>query len=267
MIVTLDDGAVTNVERWGERGPVVLCVHGMTGSRRSWLRLAKRYADRMQFVAYDQRGHGESAEVPGPMALQRGVWDAVNVAAAIGNVDVLMGHSWGGAVVIGAGEELDVRGVVAIDPMLVQASDEWYAEYIEELDAQFAAAGSDRDAAVRRLYAGRHPYDLEGTLLGVRRMTTAPIAGLRDENRGGAWDLRPRIADYAKPMLLAFADREESIVPAATIDEIAAKHSPNVRVEIFEGLGHSLHRDGFERFTSALDRFFDDLSRQGSLQH
>ncbi len=259
MIVTLDDGAVTSVERWGDRGPVVLCVHGMTGSRRSWLRLAKRYADRMQFVAYDQRGHGDSAGVRGPMSLQRGVWDAINVAAAIGKVDVLLGHSWGGAVVIGAGEELDVRGVVAIDPMLVQAPDEWYAEYIEELDAQFSAAGNDRDAAVRRLYADRHPDDVEGTLLGVRHMTTAPIAGLRDENRDGSWDLRARIADYNRPMLLALADREESIVPASTIDQIERTHSPRVRIEIFEGLGHSLHRDGFERFTTSLDRFFNDI--------
>lgn len=259
MILTLDDGASTHVERWGDSGPVVLCVHGMTGSRRSWLRLAKHYEGRYRFVAYDQRGHGDSAHVKG-MDLQRGVWDALNVAAAIGEVDILLGHSWGGAVVIGAGEALDVRGVIAIDPMLTQAPDEWYAEYIAELDEGFAAAGPDRDAAVRRLYAQRHPDDIEGTVLGVRHMSTAAIAGLRDENRDGSWDLRARIADYNKPMLLALADRAESIVPRETIEGIERHHSTKVQIEIFEGLGHSLHRDGFERFTASMDRFLAGLS-------
>ena len=255
MIVTLTDGAQTHVERWGDHGPVILCVHGMTGSRLSWLRLAKHYSDRFQLVAYDQRGHGDSADIAGPMAISRGIQDALDVGAAVGGIDLLMGHSWGGGVVLGAGEKLAVRGVVAIDPMIVQAPIGWYGEYIEELGAQFAAAGDNREAAIRHAYAGRHPDDLEGSILGMSRMTTAPIAGLRDENPEGAWDFRAAIARYDKPLLLALADRDESIIPAKVIDEIERAHSKNVRIEIFDGLGHSLHRDGFDRFTASLDRF------------
>ena len=103
--VQLDDGTSTTIERWGTKGPVMLCVHGMTSSRRSWERVGQRYGDRFRVVAYDQRGHGDSAAVTGPMSLERAVGDLRNVAASIGGAAVLLGHSWGGAVVIRAGND------------------------------------------------------------------------------------------------------------------------------------------------------------------
>src|ERR1700677_2426453 len=82
--IVLDDGATTTLERWGDSGPVMLCVHGMTSSRKAWLRLAQRFADRYQVMAYDQRGHGDSVAIPGPMTLERGVQDLRDVAAVAG---------------------------------------------------------------------------------------------------------------------------------------------------------------------------------------
>jgi hypothetical protein len=34
--VQLGDGVVTAVEQWGRSGPILLCVHGITNSRRMW---------------------------------------------------------------------------------------------------------------------------------------------------------------------------------------------------------------------------------------
>ena len=130
----------------------MLAIHGMTSSRRSWQRLARHLDGSYRLFAYDQRGHGGSAAVTGPMSLERGVRDAQNVVAAIGEpVDVLLGHSWGGAVAMMAGSTLPVARVAAIDPMIHQVSEEWYEEYLEELRDLFTLTGDDRDERRARI--------------------------------------------------------------------------------------------------------------------
>ncbi len=178
-VVRLDDGATTTVESWGDEGPIVLAIHGMTSSRKSWERLANHLSSRFRVVAYDQRGHGDSATVTGPMSLARGVRDAQNVLTALGEpVDVLAGHSWGGAVAILAGAQLPVARVAAIDPMIRQVEASWYEEYLEELGELFALVGDERDAKVRADYADWSALDVDGKVHAVHSMTTTPIAGL-----------------------------------------------------------------------------------------
>jgi pimeloyl-ACP methyl ester carboxylesterase len=255
--IVLDDGATTTMEQWGDAGPVMLCVHGMTSSRRSWLRVAQRYAAHYRVIAYDQRGHGDSAAVTGPMSLERGVRDLHNVAALTG-ADILLGHSWGGAVVVRAGSLVDARAIVAIDPMIVQADDAWYAEFIEELAEAFALVGDARDVHMREAYAQWHPDDIAGKVHAVHAMTTTPIAGLRDDNRDGRWDLRAEIAAYEKPLLLVMAGRDGSIVPAAVLDTIEAHHAAPVQIATLADQGHNLHRTAFDRFARAMDDFLKE---------
>lgn len=254
--VALDDGAQTTVERWGERGPVVLCVHGMTSSRKSWERLALHLQGRFRVVAYDQRGHGDSANVDGSMALHRGIRDVENVAAALGEpIDLLIGHSWGGAIAIEAGLEMPVWRVAAIDPMIRQVDDSWYNEYLDELRDHFALNGDDRDARTRADYSEWHPVDLEGKVHAVRSMTISPIEALMLENPPEAWDLRGPIERYDKALLLAMAAPGESINDAATLAEIEAKHASGVEIVTFPGAGHNVHRTKFEDFARCLDDF------------
>jgi pimeloyl-ACP methyl ester carboxylesterase len=251
--ISLDDGAATTLERWGTSGPVMLCVHGMASSRRAWYRLAQRFGDRYQVVAYDQRGHGDSAEIEGPMSLERGIADLRNVADVTG-ADVLVGHSWGGAVVIRGGAMLDVDAVVAIDPMIVQVADDWYGEFIDELEETFTSTGPARDARIRENYADWHPDDVEGKVHAVHAMTTAPIAGLRDQDRG-VWDLRGDIAMYVTPLLLVMAGSDGTIVPKPVQDEIAAHHGPPVQIVTLDDQGHNLHRTDFDRFAKVMEQF------------
>lgn len=226
----------------------------MTSSRRSWERLAGHLAGRFRLVAYDQRGHGDSAAVPGPMALERGVRDAENVAAAIGEpVDALLGHSWGGAVAILAGTRLPVARVATVDPMIHQASDEWYEEYLQELRELFVLTGAARDERTRADYGEWHPDDVEGKVHAVHSMTAAPIEALWKENPAPAWDLRPVIARYPKPLLLALAGRGEGINDDAAVDDAERDRSPHVTVVRFPGAGHNLHRTAFDEFARALD--------------
>ncbi|MDQ2679804.1 MAG: alpha/beta hydrolase, partial [Candidatus Eremiobacteraeota bacterium] len=135
----LADGAHTTVEQWGESGPILLCVHGMTSSRKSWQRLAAHFGKEHRIVAYDQRGHGGSANLRGPMTLHQSLLDLYAVLAHLREpVDALIGHSWGGAIALAGGRRFDVKRVIALDPMIRQADDRWYAEFLEELRELFA---------------------------------------------------------------------------------------------------------------------------------
>lgn len=258
QVVALDDGAQTTVQTWGSRGPVVLCVHGMTSSRFAWQRLAEHLQDRYRVVAYDQRGHGDSSSVHGPMELKRGIRDVENVATALAEpIDLLIGHSWGGAIAIEAGLQMPVWRVGAIDPMIRQVSPEWYEEYLEELRAQFRHHGEARAALVREEYADWHPTDVEAKVHAVATMTPDPIAGLMRENPASSWDLRPSIARYDKPLWLAMAARGESINDDASLEEIERHHSSNVDIAVFPGAGHNVHRTAFEAMAQSLDRWME----------
>jgi pimeloyl-ACP methyl ester carboxylesterase len=253
--IALDDGARTILEQWGNSGPVMLCVHGMTSSRKAWTRFAERFSSRYRVCAYDQRGHGDSTSVTGPMTLEQGVRDLESVYAAIGGAAVLVGHSWGGAVVIRGGLQLPVRAVVAIDPAIVQVDKDWYDEFVSELDELFTETGHTRDARTRQEYADWHPLDIDGKVHAMHSMTSEPIARLYSENVGGTWDVRKEIEDYDRPLLLAMAGRGASIVPPDVMAEVQRRHSPAVKIVTFEDQGHNLYRTDFDAVANELEAF------------
>ena len=265
-IVRLDDGAQTTVETWGESGPVIVAIHGMTSSRKSWERFANEYAGRYRVVAYDQRGHGDSARVEGPMTLHRALLDLYNVLESLDEpVEMLLGHSWGGAVAILGGRRFDVARVAAVDPMLRQASAQWYDEFLSELRPLFALDGAARDAKVREDYADWPEIDRERKVHAVHDMTTGPIERLRDENPPESWDIRRDLEAYPKPLFLAIADPSESIIALEDVKEVRELAGPNVTIRVFEGQGHNLHRTDFEHFIREFDAFLGAAEKKERL--
>ena len=149
----LSDGAQTTMQQWGEGGPLLVGVHGLGGSRRGWARIAAHLADRFRVVAFDQRGHGDSS-AQRPMTFQRGVEDLADVVASLGEpVHALIGHSWGGAVVVAGGRRLDVARVAAIDPMLRVQAGIWSRYTLPEYRKMFEQTLEEREASMRSSYA------------------------------------------------------------------------------------------------------------------
>ncbi|MBV9271997.1 MAG: alpha/beta hydrolase [Candidatus Eremiobacteraeota bacterium] len=254
-IVRLDDGTQTTVETWGSGGPILLAVHGMSSSRRSWEGFARHYDGRYRVVAYDQRGHGDSTGIEGPMTLHRALLDLYNVLDSLDEpVDTLLGHSWGGAVAILGGRRFDVGRVAAIDPMLRQASAQWYDEFLGELRDLFRLKGDARDAKVREEYADWPELDRERKIHAVHSMTVRPIEKLRDENPPEAWDLRRDLEQYPRPLFLAVAE-EDSVIAVDDLKTVRQIAGPNVMIRVFERQGHNLHRTDFDRFTREFDAF------------
>ena len=80
--------------------PVVLAVHGITGSHRSWAGVARHLGDAATFLAPDLRGRGESTRVGEPFGLAAHVADLLAVLDHAGCARaVLAGHSMGAYIV------------------------------------------------------------------------------------------------------------------------------------------------------------------------
>jgi pimeloyl-ACP methyl ester carboxylesterase len=256
-VLRLSDGAETTVERWGDRGPIVAGVHGLGASRLGWARIAEHLADRYRLVAYDQRGHGDSS-VRGPMTFERGVRDLEEVVASLGEpVRALVGHSWGGAVVVAGGRRVGVDRVAAIDPMLRVERGVWSGSVMREYTKICGQTLEEREASIRASFAALPEIEVESKLHATRRLTLEPVAALGTDNAidEGGWDFRELVRDYPKPLLIALADPQRSVVPELEREEYRSGGGPNVRIEVFAGASHSLQRDAFDRFIPVLEDF------------
>ncbi|MFI8280549.1 alpha/beta fold hydrolase [Streptomyces sp. NPDC085929] len=94
-------------------------LHYWGGSRRTWMPVLERLDPGQGFVAYDQRGWGESTSVPGPYGLEQLVDDAQRVIDALGRRrHALVGHSMGGKVaqLLAAARPEGLAGVVLVAP-------------------------------------------------------------------------------------------------------------------------------------------------------
>ena len=102
----------------GSGAPVVLAVHGITGSHRGWAAIARLLADDVTVLAPDLRGRGASSVLPGPYAFDAHVTDLLAVLDHVGvGTATVVGHSMGAyvAAALAAAAPDRVSSVVLID--------------------------------------------------------------------------------------------------------------------------------------------------------
>jgi pimeloyl-ACP methyl ester carboxylesterase len=255
--IAFDDGATTTLESWGGTGSAIVCVHGITSSRKSWERTATALLGSHRVFAYDQRGHGDSAAVLGPMTLERSLQDLRAVVKAVGEPVALIGHSWGGAVALIGGREAFATKVVAIDPMIVVEPGSWRREYLDDTERDLGLAHGELETQLRRRLAAWHESDIAGKLHAVRSMQADVIARLGSENRvdDGGWDFREVVRAYPKPLLILAAGPDDSVMSAADVEFVRAQGGQKVKLQIFADQGHNLHRTAFDRYIGAVSEF------------
>lgn len=246
--VVLESRATTTVERWGDAGPAILCVHGIGSSRRDFTRLGEELAETHRVFAYDQRGHGDS-ETREPLTLDALAADLRAVADSIGTVAAVVGHSWGGAVALVGGPKI-ARALVLVDPMIRVAPGTFERDYVNDLAPLLShPPGDERDAAVRAAFAGADARDRDGKVHALRTFKLETLRRLGRDNRAdaGGWDLRERLGGLKIPTTILLAG-DESVVG---VDDLAQRNG-TVRLETLAGHGHALHRSAFERFAAAV---------------
>lgn len=90
---------VTAVGSSLDGAPVVVLLHGLTGSHKIWQLVTSRLDHSVRYITLDFRGRGENVEMSGPWGLEQHVAD---IAAVLDYFDVsnalLVGYSMGGFV-------------------------------------------------------------------------------------------------------------------------------------------------------------------------
>jgi pimeloyl-ACP methyl ester carboxylesterase len=256
-------------------GPVILLVHGMAGSSRTWLEVMKILARDYTVIAPDLLGHGESAKPMGDYSL--GAYASGLRDLLVGTLGVesatLVGQSLGGGVVMQLAyqhPELCQRLVLAASGGLGREVS-WVlraltlpgAEYVmPPLFPRAARRAGDKVMRFFRDRGVRAPHVAE-IWKAYASLTETPNrhAFLRTvraviDPGGQTVSARDRLYLAASvPTLIAWGDRDD-IIPVA---HAHATHAllPASRLEIFEGAGHFLHVEQPLRFAEMLRDFVE----------
>ncbi|MCV7179637.1 alpha/beta fold hydrolase [Mycolicibacterium sphagni] len=236
-LVDVRDGQLAACSRAGD-GPALVFLHYWGGSRRTWTPVIEQLDPRQAFLAYDQRGWGNSAEVPGPYDMTQLADDAQQVIDILGGGDyVLVGHSMGGKVaqLLAARKPAGLTGVVLVAP------------------APPAPVG--QTAALQELTS--HAYDSEATVRqSIEVMLTngglsAALRGqvVEDSLRAHrdarlAWPLHGLVEDVSAGVggievpVLVLAGRHDKVEPPAVLADHLLPLIPTATLVILESTGH-----------------------------
>ena len=261
------DGGSLCVARWGDSGPVVLAIHGITASHMTWPWVARELQDEAQVIAPDLRGRGGSRDLAGPFGMKAHADDCVAVLDHLG-VDkaVVVGHSMGGyvAAVLALHYPDRVSDLVLMDGGFVFAelpadadTDQIIAAILgpslERLSMRFDSLESYYDfwrehpsvqdeGAWNEVWEAYLAYDLMGEPPQLHSKTSADavFADSRDTFTNG--DLKRVLDDYAAPVTFIRAPRgllnePTGLYPNDVMKDVVANH-PNLRDVLIEDVNH-----------------------------
>ena len=87
--------------QWGEEGPPIVCLHGLTANAFNFQALADDLAADHRVIAYDLRGRGDSEKPARGYSIPIHAADLATLLAALGlERPVLIGHSFGAWVAL-----------------------------------------------------------------------------------------------------------------------------------------------------------------------
>ena len=106
---------------WGGTGEPIVLLHGLASNCRYWDLVAPILSKGFAVVALDQRGHGESDKPDDGYDFATVASDLRGFVSALGvERPLLVGHSWGGSVVLefAANQPSATRGICLIDGVI-----------------------------------------------------------------------------------------------------------------------------------------------------
>jgi pimeloyl-ACP methyl ester carboxylesterase len=264
--------------RTAGEGPLLVLIHGITGSSHTWEEVMPALAANFTVVAPDLLGHGESAKPRGDYSLGAYASGLRDLLAVLGyDRGTLVGHSLGGGVAMvfayqfperterlalvgsgGLGREVSIALRAAALPG---------SEYVVPLLASTPVlrAGAAIAGVAGRLGFKAGP-DLEEIGRGfsslgdweARRAFIHTVRTVIDPD-GQRVDARDRLyLAEGMPTLIMWGARDR-VIP---VHHGRGAHEliPGSRFELFESAGHFLHRDDPVRFVEVLREFMTETA-------
>ncbi|QMU75593.1 alpha/beta hydrolase [Streptacidiphilus sp. PB12-B1b] len=226
-----------HTREWGSGGRIAVLIHGIMSDSRTWRRLGPALAALgYRVVAVDLRGHGGS----GRGAYTPELFAADVVETVPQGVELAVGHSLGGLALSLAVDRLGPQRAVYVDPAWRFARSE--AGFDPELFVQYA------DRATYASVAGMNPrweeVDVRTELETFAAWDRASAAALSALVGRVALPEKPAV-----PSLVQVADPSFLI----TDQDAALLRERGFEVRTVPGAGHTIHRDDFDGFMTALE--------------
>lgn len=255
------------------KGPVVILVHGVAGSRHIWDSVIPRLAQRFRVVAVDLPGHGESEKPRGDYSLGAYATVLRDLLEVLGyRHATVVGHSLGGGIAMQFAYQFPDRcerlvlvasgGLGREVTLLLRAAtlpgSKWVLPVIANRrvrDAVRAAGGYVRWLPIRPSPALREVGRAYSSLAdaGARGAFVDTLRSVMDlqGQRVSAMN-RIHLAAY-KPTLILWGARDPFIPVSHAVE--ASRLIPNSRLEIFERSSHFPQVEEPQRFASVLTDF------------
>jgi pimeloyl-ACP methyl ester carboxylesterase len=229
--------------------PVVVMLHGFTGSKENWYPLAERLRGKYRLLIPDLPGWGESERKPGAdygFVAQAARVDAFIRALSPRRPVVLLGHSMGGgiAALVAARYPQQVARIGLLDAAGVRFKDNQFG--IDVLAGKNPFAVSDRASLTRYIDTVFHrpeakpwiPWPASRGLIARRRADAGFEQAVLD--RIGRGDERFLPGDEAvaidQPALLLWC-RQDAVIDPSALDLYAAK-IPQAAKVLLDDCGH-----------------------------
>ncbi len=230
-------------EDTGGPGPALLFLHGAGGNHLSWWQQVPVFADEYRCITVDQRGFGQSPDVPGGPGPNALATDAIALLDHLGiGQAALVAQSMGGWAAAGAAVQAPPRFSAIV--MANTVGNLTNAE-IAALRQRLAAASPPRPAVLWQAALGQ----TFRTARPVRAFLYAQIAGLNAplpaDFRDQLGRLTTPVERYAAtrvPTLFLTSDEDGLIWPE--LSQKVHEHVPGSRFELVDAAGHSTY---FER--------------------
>ena len=244
-------------------GDPLLILHGLFGSKRNWLSIAKPLSEFAQVIAVDLRNHGESAHAP-TMTYPEMAEDVIHLADQLGLDHItLAGHSMGGKVAMIAAlhhpDRIKRLLVLDIAPVYYQSG---FARYLDVMQSMPLDRISSRREAEQHL-ASEIANDLvrQFLLQNLRREGGSfhwriNLQGIRDNlsEIAGFPDVGAETT-YSGPSLFVAGGRADYLTSAH--EPTIRRYFPKAVLHTINNAGHWLHA---EEPAAVLDAFRQLLS-------
>ena len=231
-----------------EDAPVVVMLHGFTGSKENWYPVARRLQGRYRLIIPDLPGWGESERIEGAdygfSAQSDRVADFIDAVAGEGVV--LVGHSMGGgiAALTAARHPRQVTRVGLLDAAGVRFNDNRFGEDV--LAGRNPFAVSDEASLQRYLDTVFEddatkpviPWPVDGIYIERRRRDAAFEQRVLDRIGRGEERFLPgeAAADSRQPAMLLWC-RQDAVIDFSALD-IYGERMPQAQRVLLDGCGH-----------------------------
>ena len=243
MAFLVNGGFRLYYEDTGGPGPSVLFLHGAGGNHLSWWQQVPLFAEEYRCVTVDQRGFGQSPDVPGGPGATALATDALALLDHLGIAQAaIVAQSMGGWAAVGAAVQAPER-FWAIT--LANTVGNLTNAEIAALRQKLAAASPPRPAVLWQAALGgtfRKAHSVRTFLYAQIAGLNAPLpADFRDQ-LGRLTTSVERYAATKVPTLFLTSDEDGLIWPE--LSQKVHEHVPGSRFERVDGAGHSTY---FER--------------------